>query len=51
MQLLKDLAQEVQTPSLSKIVEAFKTDELSQETIDEEVEAVRQEMYDRKNQH
>jgi hypothetical protein len=46
--LSKELAKETNPSELSRLLKVFKTDELSEETINEEVEIVRQQMYDAK---
>lgn len=46
--LSQELEKEVLNSKLTTILESFKTDELSLETITEEVEAVRSEIYARK---
>lgn len=46
IKLSKELEKDVIDSKLSQLLKAFKTDELSLETIDEEVEKVRQEIYD-----
>jgi hypothetical protein len=46
--LSKELEKESFGDKLGKLLEVFKTDELSEETINEEVEIVRQQRYDRK---
>ena len=46
IKLSKELEKDVIDSKLSKLLEIFKTDELSIETIDDEVEKVRQEIYD-----
>jgi len=51
IQLAKELEKEAIDSKLSEILQSFKTDELSQELIDEEVEAVRQEIYERSKKH
>ena len=51
VRLTKELEKEAIDTKLSQILEAFKTDELSQQLIDEEVESVRQEVYDRSKKH
>lgn len=51
IQLTKELEKEVIDSKLSKILQSFKTDELSQQVIDEEVETVRQELYERSKKH
>lgn len=48
IKLSKELEKEEITNKLSKLLKAFKTNDLSVETIDKEVEIVRQEMYERK---
>ncbi len=44
--LTKELEKEGITSKLNAILQNFKTDELTQEIIDEEVETVRQNLYD-----
>ena len=51
IRLTKELEKEAIETKLSQILQSFKTDELSQELIDEEVEAVRQERYERSQKH
>ncbi len=46
--LSKELEKESFGDKLGKLLEVFKTDELSEETINEEVEIVRQQRYDSK---
>jgi hypothetical protein len=46
IQLAKELEKEATGSKLSQILESFQTDELSQDLINEEVEAVRQELYE-----
>jgi predicted DNA-binding protein YlxM (UPF0122 family) len=48
IKLRKELEKEEITNKLSKLLKAFKTNDLSVETIDKEVELVRQEMYENK---
>ena len=48
IKLSKELEKEVLNSQLTALLESFKTDELSLETITEEVEAVRSEIYARK---
>jgi hypothetical protein len=48
IKLSKELEKEEITNKLSKLLNAFKTNDLSLETIDKEVEIVRQQMYERK---
>jgi hypothetical protein len=48
IKLSKELEKEEITNKLSKLLNVFKTNDLSLETIDKEVEIVRQEMYERK---
>jgi predicted DNA-binding protein YlxM (UPF0122 family) len=50
IRLTKELEREAIDTKLSKLLNTFRTDELSLETIDEEVEIVRQQIYDRKKQ-
>lgn len=47
LKLTKELEKEVIDSKLSKLLKAFRTNELDQETIDEEVENVRQERYEK----
>lgn len=49
IELVKELEKEVIDSKLSKLLEIFKTDELTLETIDTEVEKVRREIYDERN--
>lgn len=51
IRLTKELEKEAIDSKLSQILQSFKTDELSQEVIDGEVEAVRQELYERSQKH
>jgi hypothetical protein len=51
LQLSQELEKEVLNSKLTVLLESFKTDELSLETIDQEVEAVRAEIYARKAKH
>lgn len=44
--LTKELEKDESQSELSRLLKIFKTDELSEETINEEVEIVRQQMYD-----
>jgi predicted DNA-binding protein YlxM (UPF0122 family) len=48
IELTKELEKESIDTQLSSLLNAFHTDELSLKTIDEEVEIVRQQIYDRK---
>lgn len=48
LRLSKELEKETLNQKLTQLLEAFQTDELSLETINEEVEAVRAELYARK---
>jgi hypothetical protein len=48
LKLSKELEKEVIDSKLSRLLKAFKTNELDLGTITEEVESVRQEIYDRK---
>ena len=48
IRLVKELEKESINIRLSSLLEAFYTDELSQDIIDEEVEAVRQSIYERR---
>ena len=47
LQLTKELGKEVVGEKLSRLLKSFRTNDLSLETINEEVELVRQEIYDR----
>lgn len=47
IQLSRELEKEVIDSKLSKLLNAFKSDELDLEVIEEEVENVRQEMYEK----
>jgi predicted DNA-binding protein YlxM (UPF0122 family) len=47
IQLTKELEKEVIGDKLSRLLKSFRTNDLSLETINEEVELVRQEIYDR----
>lgn len=47
IRLTKELEKEGIESKLSKLLKVFRTDDLSLETIDEETELVRQELYDR----
>jgi hypothetical protein len=51
IRLTKELEKEAIDSKLSQILQSFKTDGLSQEIIDQEVEAVRQELYERSRKH
>lgn len=51
LQLSRELDKEVLNSRLTVLLESFETDELSLETITEEVEAVRSEIYARKEAH
>lgn len=48
VKLSRELAKEAKEQRLSKLLESFRTDEISQEEIDAEVEAVRAELYAQK---
>lgn len=48
LQLSKELAKETIDIRLSRLLQSFKTDELSQETIDTEVERIRKEIHEGK---
>lgn len=48
LELNRALAAEVRGIKLERLLDAFKTDEISQEDIDPEVEAARQEMYEKR---
>jgi hypothetical protein len=45
VKLAKELEKEVIDTKLTKLLDSFKTEELSMDTIDQEVEIVRQELY------
>lgn len=47
IKLTKELEKEVIDSKLSELLQTFKTNELSLKTINEEVESVRQEFYDK----
>ena len=47
MRLSEELAKETVNNKLTELLETFKTDELNIETVSEEVEAVRTELYDK----
>ena len=47
LRLSEELAKETVNNKLTKLLEIFKTEELDIETINEEVEAVRTELYDK----
>ena len=47
IQLTKELEKEVVGDKLTRLLKSFRTNDLSLETINEEVELVRQEIYDR----
>jgi len=51
LRLSQELEKEVVNSKLTTILDSFKTDELSLETITEEVEAVRSEIHARKSAH
>jgi hypothetical protein len=48
IKLTKELEKEAIDSKLSSLLKSFKTDDLDMKTITEEVEIVRQEMYDKK---
>lgn len=48
LKLAKELEKELVDEKLSRLLETFKTEEINLQTLTEEVEAVRQEIYDRK---
>lgn len=48
LELNRALAAEVRGIKLKRLLDAFKTDEISQEDIDPEVEVARQEMYEKR---
>lgn len=47
MEILRELGQEAVDFKISRFLEAFKTNDLSLELIEREVESVRQELYDK----
>ena len=51
LQLSQELEKEVLNSKLTVLLESFRTDELSLETIAQEVEAVRSEIHARKTNH
>lgn len=51
LQLSQELEKEVLNSKLTALLESFRTDELSLETIAQEVEAVRSEIHARKTSH
>ncbi|AFZ09080.1 hypothetical protein Osc7112_4802 [Oscillatoria nigro-viridis PCC 7112] len=51
LQLSQELEKEVLNSKLTALLESFRTDELSVETITQEVEAVRSEIHARKTNH
>ncbi|MBD1936903.1 hypothetical protein [Microcoleus sp. FACHB-68] len=51
LQLSQELEKETLNNKLTELLELFRTDELSLETIEQEVEAVRTEIYARKTTH
>ncbi len=51
LRLSRELEKEARNSILSRLLSSFQTDELSLETIDEEVAAVRTEVYDRQKSH
>ena len=51
LQLSQELEKEVLSSKLTVLLESFKTDELSLETIAQEVETVRSEIHARKTNH
>ena len=48
--LSRELAKEAKDKTLSKLLDSFKTDELTQDEIDKEVEIVRADIYARKKE-
>jgi hypothetical protein len=48
--LSKDLEKQVKNKTLSRLLDSFRTDEISQDEIDAEVENVRSEIYAQKKQ-
>ncbi len=51
IRLSKELERETKDKKLSQLLDAFRTDELTEEIINEEVEFVRQEIYDEKKKN
>lgn len=51
VKLTQELAKETKDQRLSRLLESFRTDDLSQEDIDTEVEKVRAEVYARKKEN
>ncbi len=51
LRLSRELEKEARNSTLSRLLSSFQTDELSLETIDEEVASVRTEVYDRQKSH
>ncbi len=51
IKLSKELEKEEVGNSLSRLLRAFRTDDLSLETIDSEVEIVRQRLYEKSKKH
>ncbi|MBA2330198.1 MAG: type II toxin-antitoxin system VapB15 family antitoxin [Chitinophagaceae bacterium] len=51
IRLTKELEREGINTTLSQILQAFKTDILTQKMIDQEVEIVRQELYEQSQKH
>lgn len=51
LKLSQELEKELRSQKLTQLLESFQTDELSPETITEEVESVRAELYDRQSTH
>ena len=49
IRLSKELEKETIDSMLTRLLESFRTDELDQNTIDAEVERVRQKLYERQN--
>jgi len=47
LQLSKELEMEAINSKLSRLLDEFKTDELDEKTIDQEIESTRQELYDK----
>ena len=47
LKLTKELERDIVGSKLSRLLKTFKTDELSLDTIDKEVESVRQEIYEK----
>lgn len=51
IRLTKELEKEAISSKLSQILQSFKADDLPQELIDQEVETVRRQLYERSEKH